>query len=213
MRNHLSIVLACVCSLFVVGCSSTAELRAPADYPRLNVKADEENTLVFTAPDAQFGKYRKVHVAAVRIQTGKGNTTTDITPEEARGIAAYAEKAFRQALAKNFQVVSQPAADVLTLRFRVIDLEPTSAAQAAMMVPPFALINLVSSKGAFMGSITLAGEFFEGNALRPAAAFVAFRSRPGVDAASAFGRWTAVEKIIDQGAERLAADLINARTQ
>lgn len=213
MKTVASIMLSLVGTLLLGACSNTTELRAPADYPHLSVKADEENTLVFTAPDAQFGKYRKVHVASVRIQTGKGNTTTDLAPEEARGIAAYAEKAFRQALAKDFRVVDQPAADVLTLRFRVIDLEPTSAAQAAMMVPPFALINLMSSKGAFMGSITLAGEFFEGNALRPAAAFVAFRSRPGIDAASAFGKWTAVEKIIDKGAERLATDLLNARTQ
>ena len=213
MKNLPCLIFGLIGVLLLGACSNTSELRAPADYPRMSVKADEENTLVFTAPDAQFGKYRKVHVAPVRIQTGKGDTMKDIAPEEARAIAAYAEKTFRQALAKDFQVVDHPAADVLTLRFRIIDLEPTNAAQAVMLVPPFALINLASSKGAFTGSITLAGEFFEGNTRQPSAAFVAFRSRPGVDAVSAFGRWTAVEKVIDKGAERLANDLLNARTQ
>lgn len=212
MTRIASIMLGVVGVLFLGACSNTAELRAPADYPRLSVKSDEENTLVFTAPDAQFGKFRKVHVGPVRIQTGKGDAMTDVAPEEAQAIATYAGKAFRQALAKDFQVVNQPGADVLSLRFRIIDLEPTKAAQAVMLVPPFALINLASSKGAFTGSITLAGEFYEGNAQRPSAAFVAFRSRPGVDAVAAFGRWTAVEKVIDKGAERLASDLANART-
>jgi hypothetical protein len=205
-----SVFLALV-AIVLSACSSAPELRAPADYPRLSVKADEENTLAFAEPKAQFGKYRKVYFAPVKIQALDRDSMKEVDPAEAKAIAALAEKTFRESLARYYPLADRPAEDVLTLRFRIIDLKPTDAAQAVMLVPPFALINLVSSKGAFTGSITLAGEFFEGNASRPSAAFVAFRSRPGVDAASAFGKWTAVEKVIANGAERLATDLNNTR--
>ena len=76
-----------------------------------------------------------------------------------------------------------------------------------MMVPPFALINMVSPKGLFIGSVTVGGELYEGLAREPSVAFVATRSRPGIDAASAFGRWSAAEKVLENAAERLATDL------
>lgn len=135
----------------------------------------------------------------------------DVAPAEANAIAGYAEKSFTTALGKYYQLVEQPATDVLTICFRIIDVKPTDLAQAMMLVPPFAMINLMSSKGAFTGSITLAGEFYEGTASKPSAAFLAFRSRPGVDAESAFGKWTAVEKVIDNGAARLTNDLNRSR--
>jgi len=31
--------------------------------------------------------------------------------------------------------------------------------------------------------------------------------KPGIDAASAFGRWSAAEKVLENAAERLATDL------
>lgn len=80
-----------------------------------------------------------------------------------------------------------------------------------MMVPPFAMINMLSPKGLFLGSITLAGELYEGSAKEPSVAFVATRSRPGVDASVAFSRWAVAEKIIDNAAERLASDLESER--
>ena len=144
--------LALVSIAFAFGltaCSSAPELRAPADYPRLSVKADEENTLSFAEPTAQFGKFKKIYFAPVRIQASDHDSMKDVDPAEAKAVAAYANKAFRQSLSKHYQLADQQAADVLTIRFRIIDLKPTDAAQAVMLVPPFALINLVSSKGAF----------------------------------------------------------------
>lgn len=192
----------------LVGCSS-ASLKAPEDYPRLSLKADEANTLVFAKQNLKLGKYKKAYVAPILIQIGNEQGTKDVSDEEANNLARYAERRLKENLAKRMTLVDGPAADVLSVRFRILDLEPTSKAQIAMLVPPFAMINMLSPKGAFLGSITLAGELYEGDAQEPSVAFVGTRSRPGVDATVAFSRWAVAEKIIDNAAERLASDLEN----
>ena len=198
-------------ALTLAACGSTPLLPQPDDYPRLSVKDDEENTLSFADPKARFENYGKLYIAPIKIQHGNSQAMQDVTTKEAQNIAHYMEKKLKATLSREFEIVNQSGPDVITMRFRIMDLEPTSAAQVAMMVPPFALINLVSSKGAFIGSITMAGEFYEGLNKRSSATFIAFRSRPWRDIKSVFGRWTAVENIIDQAADRLTQDFSNNR--
>ncbi|WP_295002334.1 DUF3313 family protein [uncultured Dechloromonas sp.] len=194
----------------LAGCSSTT-LKAPADYPQLNVKADEPNTLLFSKQNLNLGKYTKAYVAPVLVQISNEQGTKDVSDDESSKLARYAEQRLKKTLGTGMTLVNEPAADVLSVRFRILDLEPTSKAQLAMLVPPFALVNMLSPKGAFLGSITLAGELYEGAANEPSVAFVATRSRPGVDATVAFGRWAVAEKIIDNASERLADDLASER--
>jgi hypothetical protein len=66
---------------------------------------------------------------------------------------------------------------------------------------------MVSLKGLFIGLVSVGGELYDGRASAPSVAVVAARSRPGIDAASAFGRWSAAEKVLGNAAERLATDL------
>lgn len=197
-------------SVALAGCSSSA-LKAPADYPQLNVKADEANTLVFSKQNLNLGKYTKAYVAPVLVQISNEQGTKDVSDEESNKLARYADLRLKENLGKHLTLVNEPGADVLSVRFRILDLQPTSKAQLAMMVPPFAMINMLSPKGLFLGSITLAGELYEGAAKEPSVAFVATRSRPGVDATVAFGRWAVAEKIIDNASERLAGDLASER--
>lgn len=188
-------------------CTSTAQLRAPADYPKLNLKADESNTLLFTKPDLNLSRFSKVYVAPVGVEIRSESSSSDVSDEEAKKIAVYAETVMKEKLAQKMALMTEPGPDVLSVRLRIIGLSPTSSAQIVMMVPPFALINLLSPKGAFIGTITVGGELYEGLAAEPSVAFVATRSRPGADATSAFGRWSAAEKVLDNAAERLANDL------
>jgi hypothetical protein len=203
-----TILLVIAAGIILTGCSSTS-IRVPDDYPRLNLKADEANTLLFTKKNLQLGKYTKAYVAPVLIQIGNDKGSKDVSDVEANELARLAELRLKENLGKRMTLVNAPAADVLSVRFRILDLEPTSKAQIAMLVPPFAMINMLSPKGAFLGSITLAGELYEGNAREPSVAFVGSRTRPGVDATVAFQRWAVAEKIIDTAAERLANDLLN----
>lgn len=198
---------AALLAITLAACSATPKLSVPEDFPQLTLKADEENTLSFADPKARFEQYNKLYIAPVKVEHGNGTTMQEVDVAEAKVIAVYMQNALKNTLSKEFEMVEQPGKDVLSIKFRIIDLQPTSAAQIAMMVPPFALINLVSTNGAFLGSMTFAGEFLEGMNSGPSAAFVAFRSRPGADATVAFGRWTAVESVIDKAAERLAQDL------
>ena len=203
-----AILSAVTLGVILIGCSS-APPRVPDDFPRLILKADEANTLVFSRQNLQLGKYKKVYVAPVLVQIANEQNTRDISDEEANKLARYAEWRLKESLAKRMTLVNRPAADVLSVRFRILDIEPTSKAQIAMFVPPFAMINMLSPKGAFLGSITLAGELYEGDAREPSVAFVGTRSRPGIDATVAFQRWAVAEIIIDNAAERLASDLEN----
>ena len=192
--------------LSLVGCSSSSKLTPPAGYPRLSVSADEPNTLIFTKPGLDLSGYKKIWIEPVRVRA-RGQTEADVKDAEAQELADYTRGAFVQALTKGFEVTSAAGPDVLRIQLTITDLQPTSAAQGVMMVPPFAMVNMLSPKGAFLGSITLGGEFFEGNATEASVAFLAYRSRPGIDVTVAFGRWTAVKKVIDSAAERLARDL------
>lgn len=199
--------------LLLGACSSSGPLVAPEGFPSLSVKADEENTLIFVKPNLNLSKYALIYVAPVRVQMNDGKETKDVTSDEAKALALYTESKLKDNLAKRFYMADAPGDGVLTVQFMIADLEPTSKAQIAMLVPPFALINMVSSKGVFLGSITLAGRLYEGNSTQPSVAFVGLRSRPGIDAGSAFGRWTVAEKVIDGATERLAEDLNRHRSE
>ena len=198
--------------VLAAACATTQPPRAPADYPRLTIKADEPNTLFFPKPGLQLGRYTKVHIAPVVVQISDDQGVKDVTSAEAAQLARYTEQQLKDNLSRGMTLVAQPGAGVLSVRFRITDLKPTSKAQLVMMVPPFAVINMLSPKGAFLGSITLAGELYEGTAKEPSVAFIGTRSRPGADATVAFERWAVAEKIIDTAAERLARDLENERS-
>lgn len=188
------------------GCSSS-NLKAPPNFPQLTIKADEANTLLFTKPNLALNKYNKIYIAPVTVQISDAQGKHSVTDAEAKRLANHAESRLKEEIGKQKILVDEPDQDVLSIRFIIIDLEPTSKAQLVMMVPPFATINMLLPKGAFLGSITLAGQLHEGLAMEPSVAFVATRSRPGIDATVAFSPWAVAEKIIDKAAERLAADL------
>ncbi|MDZ7651757.1 MAG: DUF3313 domain-containing protein [Burkholderiaceae bacterium] len=196
---------------FLIGGCAAPTLKAPGDYPQLTVDASDDSILVFTQPGLDLSGFRKVLVEPVRMQARAGGKDEPVTTKEAQLIAEYLRTTVSGRLGKEFTLVDAPAADVLRIRFTVTDLQPTGAAQILMLVPPFSTVNLVSPKGAFTGSITLGGEFFEGAAPQASAAFLVYRSRPGIDATVAFGRLDAAKKVIDNFAERLAKDLAALR--
>jgi hypothetical protein len=205
------ILLALAAGAALAGCSTTSQ-KAPENYPQLTVKADEANTFVFAKQNLKLGQYAKAYIAPVLVQVGNDQGVKDVTDDEAYKLAAYTQQRLKEAMAKHFLIVGSPGNGVLTVRFQIMDMQPTSKAQMAMMLPPFAMINMVSPKGVFMGSITLAGELYEGLAKEASVAFVATRSRPGIDASVAFSRWAVAEKVVDNAAVRLAEDLANERS-
>jgi hypothetical protein len=210
MKRHVPFPLLV---LVLAGCAVQPPSQAPDDYPVLSVSADEPNTLLFTHPDMNLGAFDRIHVAPVVVVIRSGDQTTKVTTDEARRIGVRAETALKEQLGKHFELVDKPAADALGVYFRITDLEPTSAAQVVMMMPPFATVNMSSPEGAFLGSITISGEIYEGLADQPSVAFLATRSRPDIDASAAFGRWTVAEKVLDRAAERLATDLDEERRE
>jgi hypothetical protein len=186
----------------VVGLSACSpKLQTPEGYPTLYVSPDNSNVLVFAKPHLDLSAYRSIHIDPITVKL----------PADAAGdadqVASYLDAQLRANLSKSFTLVDQPGPDVLRLRFSVVGAEPTSKAQMVMMVPPFSMVNMVSPKGAFIGSVTIGGEVFEGTAKEASAAFLVYGSRPGIDATVQFRRWDAAKKVIDKFAERLAEDL------
>lgn len=194
----------------IAGCTSISP-KVPDGYPKLTIKANDANTLVFAKPNLRLGQYSKAFIAPVHVQMEDEQGTTDVTDAEAAQIAEYTQKRLNEQMAKYLVLVREPGPDVLTVRFMITDLQPTSKAQIMMLVPPFSMINMISPKGAFHGSVTLAGELYEGLSTEASVAFVATRSRPGIDASVAFSRWAVAEKVIDNAAERLTEDLAKER--
>jgi len=190
--------------LALMGCSP--KLTTPEGFPTLYVSPDNDNVLVFAKPGLDFSSYRKVMLEPTEVRLPPDVDGIDIEAVQ-KELATYVDRKLKEQLSRSFQIVDQPGPDVLRIRFRIVRAEATSKAQLVMMVPPFSMVNMVSPKGAFTGSVTLAGEFFEGDAKDASAAFVAYGSRPAIDATVAFRRWDAAKKVIDKVAERLARDL------
>ena len=201
-RSTISITLA-VLLLALVGCAP--KLATPEGYPTLYVSPDNDNVLVFAKPGLDFSPYRRVMIepTEVHLPDAEGIDIEAVQKE----LANYVDAKLNEKLSRSFEIVAKPAPDVLRIRFRIVGAEATSKAQLVMMVPPFSMVNMVSPKGAFTGSVTLAGEFLEGDSKEASAAFVAYGSRPGIDATVAFRRWDAAKKVIDKVTERLASDL------
>lgn len=203
---------AAACLFLLAGCASP-KLTAPSDYPQLYVSPDDSNVLLFTRPDLDLSGYRRILLepTEIRIQDETGvHAPIDAGASE---LAAYVDKRLREELSKSFELVEAPAPDVLRIRFRILDAKPTSKGQVAMMLPPFSMVNMVSPKGIFTGSITIAGEFREGLAEDMSVAFVAYGTRPGIDASVAFRAWDAAKKVVDRIAVRLARDLEGLRQE
>jgi hypothetical protein len=193
------------------GCTTVSGLSAPDDYPRLTVDPNDSSLMVFVRPNVNYGQYQKIYVAPVIVQAIGEDSLKNVSDAEAQKIAAYTEKLLKDELGKQVQIVDKADEGVLSIHYRIIDLEPTSVAQVAMLLPPLSMINMLSPKGAFVGSITLSGQIFEGLDPQPSVAFMGVRSRPGIDAISAFGRWTAVETVIENSVEKLAKGLEKER--
>lgn len=208
MRLLGAVVAASAATFLLAACAGRSQDFVPEDYPELYVSPDDGKTLLFTRPDLDLGRYRRIFLDATVVGSQDDGGERSSKDVDALEIAAYADRRFREALeAESFELVEERGEDVLRMQFRILDVKPTSKAQIAMMVPPFAMVNLVSPKGAFTGSIVLAGEFHEGLDEKPSVAFVAYGSRPGVDATVAFRPWDAAKKVIDNAAVRLARDL------
>jgi len=205
-RGHRRTITTTMLGLLLALTGCAPKLTTPEGYPTLYVSPDNDNVLVFTKPGLDFSSYRKVMLEPTSVRLPPDIEGVDIEAVQ-RELATYVDGKLKEHLSKSFEIVNEPAPDVLRIRFRIVGAEATSKAQLVMMVPPFSMVNMVSPKGAFTGSVTLAGEFFEGDAKEASAAFVAYGSRPGIDATVAFRRWDAAKKVIDKVTERLARDL------
>jgi hypothetical protein len=155
--------------------------------------------------------YRKVLLEPTEIKVQDESGLHSAQDAGASEVAAYADRRLREELSRSFELVDAPDRDVLRIRFRILDAQPTSKGQVAMMLPPFSMINMVSPKGIFTGSVTIAGEFREGFSEDMSVAFVAYGTRPGMDASVAFRPWDAAKKVTDRIAVRLARDLEGLR--
>lgn len=210
MNPIKTLAAACAAAVFLAGCGKPA-LVAPDDYPQLYVSPDNSNVLLFTRPDLDLSPYRKILLEPTEIRVQDETGVHDADESGAREVAAYADERLRAELSKSFELVDAAAPDVLRIRFRVLDAKPTSKGQVAMMLPPFSMVNMVSPKGIFTGSVTVAGEFREGLSDDLSVAFVAYGTRPGIDATVAFRAWDAAKKVVDRIATRLARDLEGLR--
>jgi hypothetical protein len=206
VRNVHRVTVAPTLALMLLGLAGCApKLATPEGYPTLYVSPENDNVLVFAKPGLDFSPYRRVMLEPTEVHL-PSTAGIDIEAVQ-KELATYVDRRLNEHLSNSFEIVGTPGPDVLRIRFRIVGAEATSKAQMVMMVPPFSMVNMVSPKGAFTGSVTLAGEFFEGESKEASAAFVAYGSRPGIDATVAFRRWDAAKKVIDKVAERLARDL------
>ena len=210
MTRMLMTCAGVVC-LLLAGCAS-----APKTFSGLSVSDRLEpvpkGTGAFTYVDKShdFSPYRRLLVEQVVVYTAADHGFGDIPDAERTRMATFIDAQARLILARTqYPIATEPGPDVLRLRLTLVGMTPSRAMLQGMtyVIPVGAALNLVKGasggSGTFMGSVTLAGEFYDAMAGNLLAGFVATRSPNALNVTALSSSYEAA----GQGAVSLLEDL------
>lgn len=217
MRRHRISGLVCVSvilSMFILGCASKPKpYQQLESSSRLAVTDKYPNTLLFRSPDFDTKKYTKFIVEPVSIYGGKDADFGSISDEDKKKIADLIGDEFKRVISKNYKVVNAPGPDVVRVKFTLAGLEVTrpAAAAATHLIPIGLVINLGKSaagmQGSFIGSVTMAGEFYDSQTNKLQVGFVTRRSPNAMDVTTMGSQLEAASKSVKEIIEKLGEQI------
>ena len=219
-RNHRRSLLAIVCvvvALAVVsaGCGVVRPVRGRrteavhtgflGDYAQLQEREGYRAQEVYVNPATDWSKYHAFHIDSVTLWVNAG---TKLSDEDQQMLTDMLYKSLNDKLGERFEIVDEPAAGVIRLRFALTEAKGANVPMNAIttIIPQARLLSTVVGLGtdtaALVGSASVEGEAQDSITAERLGAVV--DSRAGTKGVTrAFSKWADVQAICDYWAERV----------
>lgn len=184
-------------------------------YADLKPGKKGEAKLLYIDPDADWSRYRAIHLDSVTLWPGKDGSLASLSHEDQQMLANLLYKTTYEALAHDFQMVDQPGPGVLRIRAALTEAKSTNVPlnAVATVVPQIRLlgtaVGLAANTAATVGKARVEVEVQDSLSGRRLAAAV--DERVGQRSLRAFGKWSQVEAAFDHWAQRLDQRLVELR--
>lgn len=111
-----------------------------ADRAKLSVGGEEQASLRYVNPAAQWTQYKKVLVAPVAFWGGEA---TKVPAADQQALVNYFAQQLKEALGKKFQLVDQPGPGVLKVEVALVDAEAATPVlrSVSMIIPQAHMIS------------------------------------------------------------------------
>jgi hypothetical protein len=223
----ISIASTLCCVLFLsVGCATDSSTQDRgrnisftgflADYSKLRPGGEGRALLAYRNPRADFRRYDKVLIEPITIWAGDESAIKSVPDAERQLLVDYLDAALRASLARDYEIVSRPAARTMRLRVAITEAEGSSvlADTVSTVVPQLRLLSGAASMAtgtqAFVGRAGIEGEIVD--ARTGIQLFAAVDRRTGTkDLEGATDTWNDVQAAFDFWAERLRDRLAEER--
>jgi hypothetical protein len=215
--KFVGLIIAAMCAA-LAGCASSVQPTAYtglASSPYLtHDQADKTGRVPYSfATQTDWRKYTKVILEPVVVYAGNDNQFGEMSDQDRKTLAKYAETKFAEKLKTRFQLTSGPAQSTLRLRVTI-----TGAKTTTTFLGPFSRIDIGGNiydavqtvrggEGAFTGSVIYAVEIYDASTNRLLNAFVTKQYPHPYNIGATFGALSASKAGIDKGADALVAEL------
>jgi len=197
--------------LLLAACASPPKMASGLEVSdRLEPVPKGTGAFIYVDKSHDFSPYRRLLIEPVVVYGAADHGFGDLPDAERARVAAFIDAQARAILARTqYPITTAPGPDVLRLRLTLVGMTASRAMLQGMtyVIPVGAALNLVKGasggSGTFMGSVTLAGEFYDGAAGNLLAGFVATRSPNALNVTALSSAYEAAE----QGAVSLLEDL------
>jgi hypothetical protein len=206
----------------LVACSTTHQASSVTksgfltNYSQLQAGEEGQALLRYINPTVRWLKYRKAMVDPVRIYAGKKSNLADADKDERQALANYYTAALREALTKDYMLVTKPGPDVMRIRAAITDADSSMVMlNTVTTIMPIGLA-VSSLRRAITGSDSFVGEAQSEleivDSLSGDRLAAAVDRRIGTKALrSKLGAWNDAQAAFDYWAEQLQQRLLEMR--
>jgi len=208
-----TVIPVCV-ALLAAACSSESPLpkqSAAAGQAKMEPSPTFANTERFVQPGVDLKKYNAFIIDPVDIYTGPDAQFGDVSPDDQKAIADFTNKEFVRVLGKGYKIVHAPGPHVMRIHLTLAGIEKTTPALATVthVLPAGIVMNSVKSAsgqgGSFMGSVVLAGDFYDSTTNQLVASMVTRQGPNAMDLTTVVSELDAAKAGVTQSAENLLA--------
>jgi hypothetical protein len=212
----MSLLLA---TLLLFGCTTTdkAEVEGLSgflgDYSDLKPGTGDQAAFVYFNPDADFSKFKKVHIAPVRLwQADSDSSIAKMSAEDQQMLVDYLYASLEEKLSSDYRLVDQAGPGVLVVRAAITEAHKSKPVlNVASKITPIGLgvsygKKLTTGNYAAVGTVGIEAELVEGGTGERLAAAVDRRAG-GNSMDGTFDTWDDVKDAFDYWSRRLQTRL------
>lgn len=196
-----------------VGACSTPETpsRATAVPQQAMEPGAEPDTFRYVNPNVDLTRYNAFLIDPVTIYNGPDANFSGISEQDKRELAAFMREEFVRVLSQKSRVATQPGPGVMRVHLTLAGVETTRPGLSTVthLIPVGLAVNLLKGgtggQGSFMGSATIAADFYD-SATNEHVASVVTRQHPNaMDVTTMMSGLGAARAGITEAAEKFAS--------